>query len=136
MALTANCKKMVFTGVLNTGWSLVRGLGSEPERAIAYHMRVPVLALASETATVELSSAQRTSHHTPPQTRFATTMAGSSDDPGSVPMMAVPQPMMTAQVTENQEHAQDHDRSDDRTRGYFAPDFRSLRPAERSHPSP
>src|SRR5947209_16072726 len=62
-------------------------------------MRVPVLAQARATAMVELSRAHRIIHHTPPQTRFDTTMAGSSDDPGKEPILAVPQPMMIAQVT-------------------------------------
>ena len=73
--------------------------GRDPDRAMAYHMRVPMLHTANVTAKVEFNSAIKTSHHTGPHTRLATTMAGNSGEVGSVPMILVPQPRIIAQVT-------------------------------------
>src|SRR2546421_11792198 len=90
---------IVLTGVLYTGCTLVSPFGSEPERAIAYHMRVPMLQTAITTATVEFRSAKRINHHTGPHTRLATTTAGNSDELGRDPILLVPQPIIIAQVT-------------------------------------
>src|SRR5216684_2642436 len=96
---TTHCRMIVLTGVLYTGCTLVSTLGSEPERAIAYHMRVPMLQTAITTATVEFNSAKRINHQTGPHTRLATTTAGSSAEEGKDPILFVPHPIMIAQVT-------------------------------------
>src|SRR5258708_39682457 len=90
---------IVLTGVLYTGCTLVSTFGSEPERAIAYHMRVPMLQHAITTATVEFRSAKRINHHTGPHTRLATTTAGSSDEQGTGPILLVTHPLIIRQQT-------------------------------------
>src|SRR5260370_15229969 len=90
---------MVVAGVLYPGGHLVSPFGSEPERAIAYHIRVPMLQHAITTATVEFRSAKRINHHTGPHTRLATTTAGSSDELGRGPILLVPPPIIIAQGT-------------------------------------
>src|SRR5260370_12365735 len=90
---------MVVAGVLYPGGHLVSPFGSEPERAIAYHIRVPMLQHAITTATVEFRSAKRINHHTGPHTRLATTTAGSSDELGRDPILLVTQPIIITQVT-------------------------------------
>src|SRR5260370_27771199 len=85
---------IVLTGVLYTGCTLVSTFGSEPERAIAYHMRVPMLQHAITTATVEFRSAKRINHHRGPHTRLATTTAGRSDQPRSEPKFFVHPPRL------------------------------------------
>src|SRR5260370_42014795 len=96
---TTHWRIIVLTGVLYTGCTLVSTFGSEPERAIAYHTRVPMLQQAIVTATVEFKSANRINHQTGPHTRLATTTAGSSCELGSFAILFVPQPIMMAQVT-------------------------------------
>src|SRR5579871_4533778 len=66
---------------------------------MAYHMRDPILLQATATATVEFRRANRMNHQTGPHTRLATTMAGSSDELGSEPILSVPQPIIMAHVT-------------------------------------
>src|SRR5260370_19191170 len=95
---------IVLTGVLYTGCTLVSTFGSEPERAIAYHMRVPMLQHAITTATVEFRSAKRINHHTGPHTRLATTTAGSSDELGRDPILFGPQPIINDQVNRTSEN--------------------------------
>ena len=89
----------MLTGVLYTGCTLVSDFGSEPDRAMAYHMRDPILQTASTTAKVEFKSANRINHHTGPQTCLATTTAGNSAELGSFAILLVPQPIMIAHVT-------------------------------------
>src|SRR5213082_3124460 len=66
---------------------------------MAYHKRVPMLQTAITRATVELRSAKRINHQSGPQTRLATTTAGSSVELARDPILEVPQPIMIAQVT-------------------------------------
>src|SRR5258708_28864236 len=96
---TTHCRMIVLTGVLYTGCTLVSTFGSEPERAIAYHTRVPMLQQAIVTAPVELKSANRINHQTGPHTHLATTTAGSSCELGSSAILFVPHPIMMAQAT-------------------------------------
>src|SRR5260370_39943228 len=99
---TTHWRIIVLTGVLYTGCTLVSTFGSEPERAIAYHTRVPMLQQAIVTATVEFKSANRINHQTGPHTRLATTTAGSACEPGSFAILLVPPPAMIAQGTNTQ----------------------------------
>src|SRR5260370_1758310 len=96
---TTHCRMIVLTGVLYTGCTLVSTFGSEPERAIAYHTRVPMLQQAIGTATVEFKSANRINHQTGPHTRLSTTTAGSSCGLGSFAILFVPHPLIIAHPT-------------------------------------
>jgi len=69
--------------------------GSDPERAIANHMRVEAFIVAIDTAIAELMSANIASHQSGPQNCFASTNGISSVDPTRLSTSAVPHPRMS-----------------------------------------
>ena len=70
-------RAIALSGVFRFGLTLPTVLGSTPERPIAYQVLVPPLKHAMDSAMAEFSSANSSSPHAPPHTRWAIVATGN-----------------------------------------------------------
>src|SRR5437773_8497726 len=97
--LTAVSRVIALSGVFRDGATLPNAFGRTPDRPIAYHVRVPPLKQAIETAIAEFSRAKRSKTHAPPQTRCASVATGHAVAVGILSTLSTPMPTRYPHVT-------------------------------------